>query len=63
MPGGAIALSHALYRAGDRASAATIAREAGRTGTRCEDPWWSYDYGQAWRIDETIETLRLAVKP
>jgi len=59
----AIALSHALYRAGDRASAATIAHEVGRASTRCEDPWWSYDYGQAWKIDETMEMLRRAVQP
>lgn len=58
----AIALSHALYRAGDRAASATIAREAGRaSASACEDPWWSYDYGQAWKIDQTMDRLRRTV--
>jgi hypothetical protein len=55
----AVALSHALYRAGDRIGAADMAREAGASDpAACEDPWWSYDYGQAWKIDVTMEALR-----
>lgn len=52
----AIALAHALFGSGDRSGAAAVARDAGDP-TACDDPWWSYDYGQAWKIDETMETL------
>ena len=58
----AVALSHLLYRVGDRKAAAAIAREAaGLDDTHCEDPWWSYDYGQAYKLEETMAALRREV--
>jgi tetratricopeptide (TPR) repeat protein len=32
-------------------------------GERPEDPWWAYDFGQAWRLDSGIGVLRGMVKP
>jgi tetratricopeptide (TPR) repeat protein len=59
----AVALSHALFLTGDRSAAAAVAREASMTPGDCEDPWWSYDYGQARKIDETVEALRREIRP
>jgi tetratricopeptide (TPR) repeat protein len=59
----AVALSHALFLTGDRSAAAAVAREASMTPADCEDPWWSYDYGQARKIDETVEALRREIRP
>jgi tetratricopeptide (TPR) repeat protein len=59
----AVALSHALFLTGDRSAAAAAAREASMTPGDCEDPWWSYDYGQARQIDETVEALRREIRP
>jgi len=43
--------------------AAAIVRQVGRpTAVACDDPWWSYDYGQAWKLDQTMEALRRAVQ-
>jgi Tfp pilus assembly protein PilF len=32
-----------------------------RAGARAEDPWWAYGFGQAWRIDAGLATLRRLV--
>ncbi len=32
-----------------------------RAGGRAEDPWWAYGFGQAWRIDAGLATLRRLV--
>lgn len=32
-----------------------------RAGGRAEDPWWAYGFGQAWRIDAGVATLRRLV--
>jgi hypothetical protein len=59
----AVALSHVFYRAGDRKAAAAIALEAGGfDDTRCEDPWWSYDYGQAYKVEDRMAALRREVR-
>ena len=34
---------------------------APRAGGRAEDPWWAYGFGQAWRIDAGLATLRRLV--
>jgi tetratricopeptide (TPR) repeat protein len=60
----AVALSHALFLTGDRNAAAGVAREAASMSPAdCEDAWWSYDYGQARKIDETVEALRREIRP
>jgi tetratricopeptide (TPR) repeat protein len=60
----AVALSHALFLTGDRHAAAGVAREAASMSPAdCEDAWWSYDYGQARKIDETMEALRREIRP
>jgi tetratricopeptide (TPR) repeat protein len=57
----AIALAHALYSRGDPSEAAVVASEVGADPTTCDDPWWSYDYGEGWRIDATMKALQLEV--
>jgi tetratricopeptide (TPR) repeat protein len=60
----AVALSHALFLTGDRTAAAAVARDAtSMNPADCEDAWWSYDYGQARKIDETMDALRLEIRP
>ena len=59
----AIGLANALRLTGQYEGAAEAARTAAMAGaSACDDPWWSYDYGQAWQLDETIEQLRRAVR-
>ena len=59
----AIGLANALRLTGQYEGAAEAARTAAMAGpSACEDPWWSYDYGQAWQLDETIERLRRTVR-
>jgi tetratricopeptide (TPR) repeat protein len=58
----AIALAHALYSRGDRSEAAAVAGEVGADPTACDDPWWSYDYGEGWRVDATMKALQLEVR-
>ena len=36
-------------------------RSSPRAGGRAEDPWWAYGFGQAWRIDAGLATLRRLV--
>jgi tetratricopeptide (TPR) repeat protein len=43
------------------AAQARLAALAPRTGGRAEDPWWAYGFGQAWRIDAGLATLRRLV--
>jgi tetratricopeptide (TPR) repeat protein len=55
----ALALSNALMLSGNREAAVAVASRAARDGPdKCDDPWWSYDYGQAWRLDATLRALR-----
>ena len=59
----AFGLSHALRLRGEDESAAVTARAAAADGpSSCDDPWWSYDYGQSWKLDATIELLREMVR-
>ena len=59
----AIGLANALRLTGQYEGAAEAARTAAMAGaSACDDPWWSYDYGQAWQLDETIEQLRRTVR-
>jgi tetratricopeptide (TPR) repeat protein len=43
------------------AAQAHLAALAPRAGGRAEDPWWAYGFGQAWRIDAALATLRRLV--
>ena len=43
------------------AAQARLAVLAPRAGGRPEDPWWAYAFGQAWRIDAGLATLRRLV--
>jgi tetratricopeptide (TPR) repeat protein len=55
----AFGLSHALRLRGEYETAAATARAAAREGpSSCDDPWWSYDYGQSWKLDATLDLLR-----
>jgi tetratricopeptide (TPR) repeat protein len=55
----ALALSNTLTLLGDREAAVAVASRAASVGPdKCDDPWWSYDYGQAWRLEGTLTALR-----
>jgi Tfp pilus assembly protein PilF len=43
------------------AAQARLSTLAPRAGGRAEDPWWAYGFGQAWRIDAGLATLRRLV--
>ena len=58
-----LALANAQGLTGlDDASRETAARAAAIGPETCEDPWWSYDYGQAWQLEELLRDLRDAVR-
>lgn len=58
----AIALSRMAATDGDwPAAQARLEALAPRAGGRAEDPWWAYGFGQAWRIDAGVATLRRLV--
>jgi tetratricopeptide (TPR) repeat protein len=57
-----LALSRLEASAGDwPAAQARLAAFAPTAGGRSEDPWWAYGFGQAWRIDAGLATLRRLV--
>ena len=57
-----LALSRLSASEGDwPAAQARLATLAPRAGGRGEDPWWAYGFGQAWRIDAGLATLRRLV--
>jgi hypothetical protein len=57
-----LALSRLSATEGDwPAAQARLAALAPRPGGRPEDPWWAYGFGQAWRIDAALDTLRRLV--
>jgi Tfp pilus assembly protein PilF len=57
-----LALSRLEASDGDwPAAQARLAAFAPRAGGRAEDPWWAYGFGQAWRIDAGLATLRRLV--
>jgi hypothetical protein len=63
-PSAAIALSHALYRNGQR-DGATLSIDAALAGTEVDlraDPWWSYPFGPFWQRDDLLAALRKAVR-
>jgi tetratricopeptide (TPR) repeat protein len=63
-PSASIALSHALYRDGQR-DAATVAIDAALAGKEVDlraDPWWSYPLGPFWQRDDLLAALRKAVR-
>ena len=54
-----IALAHLQHRAGRMAAARhQVSAMAGRVDTAITDPWWVYDYGQLWSLDERKASLR-----
>lgn len=54
-----LALSNALALLGDRKNAVAVASRVASVGPdRCDDPWWLYDYGEAWRLEATLAALR-----
>ena len=60
--GPVLALSRLDAAEGDwPAAQARLAAFAPRAGGRPEDPWWAYGFGQAWRIDAGLATLRRLV--
>jgi tetratricopeptide (TPR) repeat protein len=57
-----LALSRLSATDGDwPAAQAHLAALSPRAGGRAEDPWWAYGFGQAWRIDAALATLRRLV--
>ncbi len=57
-----LALSRLEASDGDwPAAQARLASFTQRAGGRAEDPWWAYGFGQAWRIDAGLVTLRRLV--
>jgi len=57
-----LALSRLDASDGDWAAAqARLSALGPRAGGRAEDPWWAYGFGQAWRIDAGLATLRRLV--
>jgi tetratricopeptide (TPR) repeat protein len=57
-----LALSRLEASDGDwPAAQARLSTLAPRAGGRAEDPWWAYGFGQAWRIDAGLATLRRLV--
>ncbi len=60
--GPVLALSRLEATGGDwPAAQARLASLGPRAGGRPEDPWWAYGFGQAWRIDAGLATLRRLV--
>ena len=58
----ALALSRLDASDGDwPAAQARLSTLGPRAGGRAEDPWWAYGFGQAWRIDAGLATLRRLV--
>jgi tetratricopeptide (TPR) repeat protein len=53
-----VALSNALRNKGERAAAMGVLLRAAVVGSQCDDPWWSYHFGQAWRFDSALRELR-----
>jgi tetratricopeptide (TPR) repeat protein len=57
-----LALSRLLAASGDWDSARQhLARLEPAAGGSQDDPWWAYDFGQAWRIESALAELRLVV--
>jgi tetratricopeptide (TPR) repeat protein len=57
-----LALSRLSASEGDwPAAKARLASLEPQNGGRFEDPWWAYPFGQAWRIDAGVATLRTLV--
>jgi tetratricopeptide (TPR) repeat protein len=57
-----LALSRLDVSDGDwPAAQARLSTLAPRADGRAEDPWWAYAFGQAWRIDAGLATLRRLV--
>jgi tetratricopeptide (TPR) repeat protein len=60
--GALLALSRIEAGEGDwPAAQARLAALAPRAGGRPEDPWWAYGFGQAWRLEAGLATLRRLV--
>jgi tetratricopeptide (TPR) repeat protein len=60
--GAVLALSRIEASQGDwPAAQARLAVLAPRAGGRPEDPWWAYGFGQAWRLEAGLATLRRLV--
>jgi tetratricopeptide (TPR) repeat protein len=57
-----LALSRLSASEGDwPAAKARLASLEPQNGGRFEDPWWAYPFGQAWRLDAAVATLRTLV--
>jgi hypothetical protein len=54
-----IALAHLRHRAGRMTAARQqVSAMAGRAEMAITDPWWVYDSGQLWSLDERKAALR-----
>jgi tetratricopeptide (TPR) repeat protein len=56
-----VALSNALRNKGERAAALGVLLRAAVAGSQCNDPWWSYRFGQAGRFDSALQDLRKGI--
>jgi tetratricopeptide (TPR) repeat protein len=56
-----VALSNALRNKGERAAALGVLLRAAVAGSQCDDPWWSYRFGQAGRFDSALQNLRKGI--
>jgi tetratricopeptide (TPR) repeat protein len=53
-----LAASELLHRGGDRAAAAEVIPAAAGPGNTF-DPWWTYVFGEYWRVEILLNALRL----
>jgi tetratricopeptide (TPR) repeat protein len=54
-----IALAHLRHHAGRTTAARQqVSAMAGRAGLAISDPWWVYDYGQLWSLEDRKAALR-----
>jgi tetratricopeptide (TPR) repeat protein len=57
-----VGLTTVLRAQGDRAAALATTRRIAEMSADCDDPWWSYKFGQAaWRLEPLARQLRLEV--
>jgi tetratricopeptide (TPR) repeat protein len=53
-----VALSNALRNKGERAAALGMLLRVAVAGSQCDDPWWSYHFGQAGQFDSALQEMR-----
>jgi tetratricopeptide (TPR) repeat protein len=53
-----VAMTDALRNKGDRTTAFGMLLRVAVAGSQCDDPWWSYHFGQAGRFDSALQEMR-----